>query len=239
MLFCSILAWLSQGCMEDMSDCVSRSGAITTRTVELPPFHSITARDGIHVKLQTAEDQQLSVIAGENVQPQISLKVIDGTLIIEDHNRCDWSRQYRERIVRILLPRLSRIEQEGFGSITSEDTLEVEALLIQARRGIGEIDLKVKAQTLNVVSSRYGTISLAGETKRLKVQYLSNNAIFKGSQLQAQEIDVFQKSNNDFHLYPVKLLQGKLLRRGNIYLYHPPERTAVEISGKGRIIPLY
>lgn len=234
-----LLLSISQACVEDIQNCVSRTGPVAEREYDLENFSSIEANDGIHIRLHPSKEQKVVVRAGKNVIPQISLRVEDGMLMIEDHNRCDWSRSFQERTVHIYHSNISLIIQKGFGTITAEDTLEFQDLRIEARRGIGNIDLTLDAKKITVVSSRYGTISLTGQVDQLHVQYLSNNAIFEGSHLKAREVRVFQKSNNDFHLYPLQLLHGKLLRRGNIYLHHAPQNTDVEISGSGRIIPVY
>jgi hypothetical protein len=229
----------TQACVEDIENCISRSGPIKEQTYHLDTFSSIEANDGLHIKLHPSSEQWVVVEAGKNVISQIGLVVEEGILRIEDYNRCDWSRSYQERTVHIYHPNISKIIQNGFGTISSDDTLQFQNLQIEARRGIGDIDLKIHADKLTVISSRYGTISLAGEVDLLHVQYLSNNAIFDGRQLKAHEIRVFQKSNNDFHLYPLQVLRGKLLRRGDIYLHHEPAQMDVEVSGTGRIIPFY
>ncbi len=228
-----------QSCIEEIDECLARTGKMTEQAYALAPFNKIEANDGICVRLFPSAEQRAIVRAGKNVITQISLIVNDGKLTIQDNNRCDWTRQYQEREVLLYVPHLSLIRQNGYGRISTDDTLQVDELRIEARRGTGTINLKLKADNITVVSSRYGTISLEGKTDRLHVQYLSNNAIFEGRRMRAREVRVFQKSNNDFHLYPEKLLYGKLLRRGNIYLYHPTELSDVEITGSGKIIPAY
>lgn len=238
-LLLAILPLGFQSCIEEIDECLSRTGKKTEQVYALDPFSQIEVNDGIRVRLFSSTEQRAVVRAGKNVITQISLHVSEGKLTIHDNNRCDWTRHHEEREVLLYVPQLSLIRQNGYGRISTDDTLQVDKLQIEARQGSGAIDLKLKAYEITVVSSRYGTISLEGKADRLHVQYLSNNAIFEGRHMKAKEVKVFQKSNNHFHLYPEGLLNGKLLRRGNIYLYHPPQLTDVEITGSGKIIPVY
>jgi hypothetical protein len=226
-------------CTEDITDCSRRNGPFAEEILELPPISSLEAWDGLNIILHQANEQQVIVKGGKNVLSNIQLEVKEGMLIVRDENRCDWSRSYEERQVHLYLPKVDSIFQNGYGLISSADTLNLDKLQIEARIGSGEIDLLVSANKVNVISSRYGTIALGGKVNKLLVQYLSNNAIFDGRNLIAENIEIFHKSNNAFHLQPHNTLSGKLLWRGNVYLYHPPAQMELTISGEGRVIPQY
>ncbi len=223
-------------CTEQFSECLHGNGSHTEVEISLEPINGIEVSDGLDVFIHYAIHQKILVKAGTKILPQIELSVIDSILYIQDNNQCNWSKAYESREVHIFIPKLNRVIQNGYGLISCEDTIPSEDLFIQARIGSGDIDLVFKSNYVEVNSSKYGTIRLKGETTKLKVNYLNNNAIFDARDLKADAIEIHQSSNNDFHLFPIHSLTGKLLKRGNVFLYHKPEQIEVEDSGHGEII---
>ncbi len=230
---------LTQGCLEDIENCAKRNGEITEISYDLDPIRGIEAWDGIDVVLYNSSEQQVLVRAGENIISRIGLQVEEGILTIKDNNQCDWSRRYQAREVHIFLPQVDFIFQNGFGKISSNDTIYASNLRIEARGGTGSIDLLVDAGQLGVYSWRYGTIKIGGKAELLKVQFHNNNAIFDSKDLIAEEISMVHKSNNAFHLRPKNLLKGTIRAKGNVYLYQKPGEIDVDITGSGKIIPRY
>ena len=236
-LFLSL--FIFQACLEDLEKCGRRGGNVIERNIELSSIHSIEAWDGLNVFLHQSDEQQILVRAGENLIPQINLKVEEGVLILKDNNKCDWSRQYQDREVHIYLPEYKSIYQMGFGKIVSRDTLITDQLRIEARLGIGNIELILDTRKLDVFSWRYGTIKVGGSTEHLNVQFHNNNAIFDAKNLLVDHITLIHKSNNSFHLSPSLSLEGTLRAKGNIYLHRKPKKLEVSITGSGQIISMY
>ncbi|WPP51420.1 head GIN domain-containing protein [Catalinimonas niigatensis] len=224
--------------MEDFADCTRKNGVMSETEYSFDPLHGIEVWDGLDVILHPSQEQKVVVKAGKNILPKIQLEEKEGMLTIRDQNTCNWNKSYESREVHLFLPKINMIIQNGYGHISSRDTIFSDSLLIEARVGSGSIDLMVNATQIEVVSSRYGTIILSGTVNTLDVKYLSNNAIFDGRSLKAEHTEIFHKSNNDFHLFPVHSLKGKLLMRGNAYLYKIPEEIDVEDTGQGEIIYL-
>lgn len=231
-----LLSLLCSACIEDLSDCTRKSGTMTEARYSFETIDGIEAWDGLDVILHHAQEQSVVVRAGKNILPDIRLIEKGGMLIIRDENQCNWSKTYEAREVHLYLPKIHKIIQNGYGLISSKDTVFSDNLLIEARIGSGDVDLTVNAEKIEVVSSRYGTIKLNGVVNTLSVSYLSNNAIFDGRSLKAEHIKIFHKSNNDFHLFPIQSLKGKLLMRGNVYLYKSPQEIDVEDTGHGEIL---
>lgn len=233
-----LLSLLCSACIEDIADCTRKNGTMSEAEYSFDPLHGIEVWDGLDVILHPSQEQKVIVKAGKNILPKIQLEEKEGILTIRDQNTCNWSRSYESREVHLYLPQINMIIQNGYGHISSRDTVLSDHLFIEARIGSGSINLTVNATQIEVISSRYGTITLAGSANALNVKYLSNNAIFEGSSLKADHIEIFHKSNNDFHLNPIHSLKGKMLMRGNTYLYNIPEKIDVENTGMGELIPM-
>lgn len=234
-----LLLLLYQGCIEDLEKCSRRNGKMVELSYELPSIRGIEANDGINIFLYSSDEQKVIARAGEHVISQLELEVKEGILILQDNNKCNWSRQYQDREVHLYLPELVSINQNGYGSILSSDTIVSDQIRIAAQGGSGNIDLMIKTKHLDVYSWRYGTIKIAGATETLNVQFHNNNAIFDARNLATGQASIIHKSNNSFHLRAKKTLIGNLRAKGDLFLYTKPDVLDVNISGSGKIIPVY
>lgn len=237
--FLMLMLLSHQACLDDLGSCVQRSGEEVTRAYDLPPFTGLEARDGLDIVLYQANEQSVLLSGPENVVSNIRLTVEDNLLIVQDENKCGWSRHDPGTELQVYHPGLEALYQNGYGEIYSKQTLQLGDLYLEARRGSGNISLSLRGGHIRVNSWRYGTITLRGEADRLSIQYQNNNAIFDARNLRVGDINMVHKSNNAFHLRPKGKLSGYLRARGNAYLYAQPSEIDVAVSGRGQIVPVY
>lgn len=233
-----IIFFCYSGCRDGLSDCFRSNGKEAIRELAVAPFSEIHAYDGLQINITQGDGYLVTIKAGSNTISDIRVSNVNGILSIKDDISCEWSRKYEEKEVTIQCPDLRTIHQNGYGHIQSAAPLMVDSLLIIAKTGNGDISLKAETDYLKVRSARNGRITLEGQTKYLNVEYLSNNATFEGRNFLADQVKIFHKSNNSFHLYPISSLRGKLLKSGSVFLYHQPDIVSVEVTGKGEIIDL-
>lgn len=225
-------------CQDSVSDCFKRNGDLTEIKYEVAPFHQVHAFDGLNVFITQGNEYLVTVRAGEHIISDIKVKNENGILTLADKISCDWARKYEPKEVFVQCPKLNVIYQNGYGNIYSTETLTYDTLHIRARYGPGNVTLDLDSKHIVVVSHRNGTVTLAGETDFLHVGLLHQTPIFDGKALKAQHVEVVHNCNNSIHLYPLHTLQGKLLKKGNVYLYHLPDHVDVKITGKGGIIDM-
>lgn len=225
------------GCNEeDAFDCFKSNGSIKEKIVSTDSFHTLKAHDGIDIKISKGENYRLKIRAGKNVLPSISYEVKDGELTIKDNNFCNWVREYGKKEVHLFAPEFKTIIQNGYGTIYSGDTLDFKHLSIDGEDGPGNINLIVNTNSIYASTSRYGTITLSGKTNAVNIRYFSNNAIFDGRDLVAQKVKVFHKSNNTFHVNPVRVLEGRIILKGDIVAYNKPATIDLIYEGSGKLI---
>ena len=238
-ILCNIILicfFLFSGCQENLGDCFKRTGSRINRAYDTDAFHTLYIQDGLDVVLAQGNEYKVTVEAGSHIISEIKVRVTEDTLRLNDEISCDWARKYESKKVTVQSPDLRTIYQNGYGHLTAENTLTYDTLFILPRYGQGDVTLELDSKYLWVESHRNGTVTLSGKTDFLRVDFLDNNAIFDGRALQAKRIHMIQKCNNSLHLYPVLRLEGRLLEKGNVYLYHTPEEMEVEITGQGVII---
>lgn len=233
-----IIFFCYSGCRDGLSDCFRSNGKEAISALEVAPFSEIHAYDGLQINITQGDDYLVTIKAGSNTISDIRVSSTNGILSIKDDISCEWSRKYEVKEVTIQCPDLRTIHQNGYGHIQSAAPLVLDSLLILAKIGNGDISLETETNYLKVRSARNGCITLKGQTKYLNVEYLSNNATFEGRNLLADQVKIFHKSNNSFHLFPISFLRGKLLKSGSAFLYHQPDIVNVEVTGKGKIIDL-
>ncbi len=234
LLFVSLC--ICNSCQEGLSDCFKRTGVKTVREYSVPPFRTLYVNDGLQVTIVQKAPHQVTLVAGTHLISSIRVEVQDNVLMLSDDIGCDWARKYETKEVIVQSPDLRAIYQNGYGDITSLQTLTYDTLSIQPRYGQGNVHLDVQAKYVEVISHRNGTVTLTGQTDYLNVKFLDNNAIFNGKELEALNVDMAHHCNNSFHLHPVFSLRGRIAKKGDVYLYHWPEHQDVEITGKGRLI---
>ncbi len=234
-LLCCLFITYS-GCREGLSDCFTRTGKQTAEETEVAPFRTLYVNDGLHIKLVQGSRYRVTVRAGSHIIGEIRATSEEGELMLTDEIGCDWSRRYEPKEVTVECPDLRTVYQNGYGSITADETLTYDSLSILPRYGQGSVTLDVQAKYVEVTAHRNSTVTLTGETDYLLVNLMFEMPVFDGRDLQAQKVDIAQVANNHMYLYPIHSLRGRIMKKGNVYLYHQPELIQVDVQGKGRII---
>ncbi len=236
LLFLVCLFITYSGCREGLSDCFTRTGEQTTEETAVAPFRTLYVNDGLQVKLVQSSRYMVTVRAGSHIIGEIRAKSEDGMLTLTDEIDCDWSRRYESKEVTVSCPALRTVYQNGYGNITADETLAYDSLSILPRYGQGSVTLDLQAKYVEVTAHRNSTITLTGKTDYLLVNLMFETPVFDGRDLQAQQVDIAQNSNNHMYLYPIHSLRGRIMKKGNVYLYHQPELIQVDVRGKGKII---
>ena len=137
-----------------MCDCIKRTGEIITETRSVKAFDRLQVEEDVNVFITDAASQEVTVEGGKNIVPLIETVVDDGTLIIRNHNKCNWARAYNKPLnVYIKTPGLSYIRSNGTGDIKSLNTINKDSLDITIDNS-GSIELSVNCTS--VVSHIFG-----------------------------------------------------------------------------------
>ncbi len=225
-------------CGEDAAfECFKTAGAEATREVDLDSFDQLVLHDGVNLVISQGPVQKVVVKGGRNLLSKVVVAVTDGTLEIFDENRCNWVRELDQLEVRVTVPDLSAIRQQGYGRISSVGKLQLDALLVEVRDGPGDIVLDLAATELvEVATNGLSNITLRGSTPTLRIFTYSSQGKVLARGLAADVVEVYHDGLNTLEVFPVAALLGDLLSSGNVVYFCEPGQVQVRETGTGRLL---
>lgn len=217
-----------------MCDCIKRTGEIIDEKREVASFYKIKAEDNVNVFITQDTIQEVVVRAGKNIVPLIETAIEDGTLIIRNHNRCNWSRSYKKEIsVYIKVRSIKWIINEGTASITSLNAIVQDTLDIQTTNS-GDLDLKVN--TSRLVSHIFGSgdIRLSGLTYEHSCNVGGTSYMYaKGLETGYTYIDTHTIGPSE--IWCNGMLICVIERKGDVHCYGHPTTVNKTIKSTGQL----
>jgi hypothetical protein len=235
---------LLQSCIKvSIDDCLQSSGNTVTREVELEMFTKILVHEGIALTIAQADTQKVEVTTGSNLVDDVSFKVVDSQLIIEDPNNCDWTRNYAAVKVKIYTPNLTEIRSSTQYDINSEGQLAFPTLQLLSEdyydnslNNSGDFKLNLTCNSLRTVTNGFSNFIVSGQVQMLNIFVASGSSRFEGGNLIANEIVLYHRGSNDLILYPIDKISGNLYSTGNVILKNKPPIIDVTGHYKGKLI---
>ncbi len=228
---------------ENSPDCFQTTGDLVTKEIIVPSFDKITVFERVQLIVKKGPLQTVIVESGKNLIPEISAKVENGRLTIEDKNSCNILRDYNNTKVFITSPNLVEIRNSSTQDIISDGVLEYPNLSLQSEdfndptvtHNSANFKIQFKGESLNVTVNNISHCFISGEVNNLNVFFAAGNARFEGAGLIAQNIDVFQRSSNDLILHPVQSIKGEIRGTGDIILVNRPSEIDVQSYYTGEL----
>ncbi|MES2590399.1 MAG: head GIN domain-containing protein [Bacteroidota bacterium] len=149
---------------ENRCDCIKRTGTIIFETREINGFDKIYLEDNLKVYITQGSSFSVKVEGGENIVPLIETIVTEGTLVIRNNNRCNWTRSYDKPLaVHITMPVIKYLTSDGTNDIIGLNTITTPELDVQTKSS-GNIELWL--DNSKVLSHMHGSgdITLHGKT---------------------------------------------------------------------------
>jgi hypothetical protein len=170
LVFVSLIYFTACKKAEDRA-CWKGSGAIVTKTISLPSFHTMELHQRLQIELVQDSSEFLEVRAGEHLQNFIEWSVVDGKLEIWNKNKCAYLR-YKTGDVKLIIhfKSLSKLIYWGSELLSAKDTIQADYLDVLMNDGAGDLDLTVHANAVNVVNPHgFSNISVHGLCKFLRL----------------------------------------------------------------------
>ena len=149
---------------------VRGNGNITTKEHRVGQFHSVEVGGAIHVNVrQDSVMQPVKVETDENLQALVEIYESNGVLHImpEDHINLDPTRSVT---VYVAAPQFRGLAASGASRIRGENKLISNETFDLGASGASELELDLKAPRVNAETSGASNITLAGETKELRLE---------------------------------------------------------------------
>lgn len=225
---------------ENALDCFKSNGATVTEKRNMPPFNVIKLYNKIDIYINQGPDYTIEVRTGKNIIKNIKTTVSDGVLTIDNSNKCNFVRGYKEKIsINITLPYLTRSENRGVGTIRFSNTFTQDTLQVMAENS-GDTYVYGTFNEIRTSSHNNGDIYLNGTCKRLFGYVFGTNVLNADSLKITNYVFVESISIGDCFINAPNggILEYNIWRSGNIYYTGNPAQITnySDGTGKGRLI---
>lgn len=220
---------------ENRWDCAKRTGKIFTDVRVLPPFTKIIVEDNVNVFITQGNSQDVKVEAGNNLITLIETEVENNTLLIQNNNKCNWARSYKNGTinVHITMPTLKHIAHFGSGLIKSNDTISGDTLTILTKES-GDVELTINTYMLNTQVHSTSDVTIRGTTS-LHGNFHIGAGFLYCKELRSDCAWSTSKASGDEY-FNVKNCMGVTIDWvGNIY-YSGNPTVEVKGTGEGKLI---
>lgn len=227
---------------ENTGDCLQTSGPPVQQEVQVMPFTRILVNEGIEMIISEGAVHEVRIETGKNLLNEIQVQVIDGELILSNHNGCNLFRDYAPAKIYVTAPDISEIRSSTQFSIRSEGVLTYPQLLISSEdyygdyANTGDVYLTLNNTSLKVVFNNLSNCFVSGQTESLEIVYAAGNSRFEGEDLLAKQVYIFHRSSNDIIVHPTESLEGDIYSTGNVIAVNEPPVVNVTEHYKGKLI---
>jgi hypothetical protein len=237
LFLCLIIITLSLSCKkENRWDCIKSTGTITEVQRQLSDFSEIEVEDRIKVVLIQDTINQCRIKAGENLLPKIRTEVVNGKLMINNRNRCNFMRSYKPQIeVYVHFKNLYNINFYGAADLVSVNTIKVDTLYINSQECIGDIDLTVDVHKIKVsLHTGLSDITIKGNAKEVYAYSRGTARLFLQN-LESDFVWVNNFSVSDISVKPMNRLEAANFYKGNVFYFHEPVEKDIQNTGEGKV----
>jgi hypothetical protein len=227
-------SWGEWNVGDRFSGAVSGSGKIETETRKLEDFDAISIRYPGEIIVRQGGQASVSIEAEDNLLPQLTTEIRNGTLVIENSEESYSKRVTPTENVKITIT-VTDLKEINF---SAAGTLQVDGLKTDAFElklsGAGDTTLKdLEVKMLTATLSGAGKITVAGKADDVTVS-ISGLGDFNGAKLQSQTAEVQISGAGTATLQVEDELTAKISGAGTVNYYGSP--TVHEtISGAGAV----
>ena len=235
-LFLFSVIFLFSSCKkENLFDCLKSTGDISTETRSIASFSEVKVYDNVNVIFVQDTLTFIELRAGENLIPLVVTELRDGKLFIENHNTCNWVRDFSIPVeVYIHLPSLKIIHSFGSGNITSQNTIVTDVIELN-NHNTGDIDMTIAATEIYCRQHAcFGDNKINGSAQYIYI-YNTGYGFCDCAALNANRATAISISTGLTYVNTCDELSAEIKSSGDIYYKGSPVIQST-ITGSGRLI---
>jgi hypothetical protein len=210
------------------------SGKVVTATREVQDFLAISVSYPTEVLIQQGKSESVKIEAEDNLIPQLSTEMENGTLVIRN-KEFDWSKRVNPtKPVRITITvkDLHNIDFSSAGTIRVEK-LATDELSVHIS-GTGKVSMdQLNTRKLDCRLSGAGSINATGIANELKLA-ISGVGSFDGTNLSSETADARISGAGSATVHPKNDLSAEISGTGSIRYFGNPN-VSQHISGLGSV----
>lgn len=228
---------------ESANSCFKTIGTMIQKEIVISDFDKVLVNRDIELIIKEGTEYKLIIETGANLINDVEAAVLDGKLILTNHNSCNYVRDYGVTKVYITAPNITEIRSSTQYDVHSDGVLTYPSLTVLAEDynmpgsfTSGNFRLQIDNENFSVVFNNLSNCFVSGKTNNLNVTFASGTSRFEGANLIAEKVVFWNRSSNDMNVNPQQSIVGTILGSGNIIsVTHPP---IVDVSQlyKGRLI---
>jgi hypothetical protein len=218
----------------DLGGGIEGSGVFVSEKREVSDFTAVDVRYPAEVTIKQGEVDSVTVETDDNLLPQLSTQVVDGTLII-DNKIHSWSQRVHPSDaikITISVKDLSAVEFPSAGEVTIEG-IQSENMDLSVS-GAGSLKLiEVNLGVFEVNLSGAGSIDAQGSADSLNLD-ISGAGSFSGDEFKSNTASVNISGVGSAGLWVAEDLTANISGVGSVNYYGSPN-VHQQISGLGRV----
>lgn len=202
-----------------------------TQTRKVDGYNAIKVSTGIDLYLTMGTEEEVKIIADDEIIDDIKTEVKDGTLHIymKQNNWFNWGGN-KTRKAYVTINELIKLQASSGSDVKTENTLKGESLEVKASSG-SDVTLDVYYKNLSVDTSSGSDAKLSGKTKTFTAEASSGSDI-KAHNLEAKICKLKASSGSDITVTVTDELYAKASSGADIrYSGNPGTRDTDESSG--------
>ena len=222
---------ITTGC-QDGEFCVRGKGDVTSEVMVLDKFSNLTLDIPANLYITydpNKEETEVKLSSMKNLHEAIDISVINDELLIRS-DKCINSRKAID--IYVTSSKFNKISMNGSGDIIAQNTIESNDLVVYLN-GSGDINLKVKAKTVDGTVNGSGDMILSGTTDNVKLKLIGSGDI-KAFELPAENGDVYLDGSGNIEVAASKLLKVVMRGSGDV-LYKGSPMLDLDQSGSGEL----
>lgn len=226
----SLIAFLSFTFSACNFNCVEGNGKVISETIELPSFSELELNSNIQVHLSQGSEQRIIVKGQENLVRLLN-KDVDGDTWQVDFTKCvNFTEEFQ---VFVTIPELNRIELNGSGSITTDNTIKGEVFEVMLD-GSGDMALQLRVKELSTELNGSGDLSLMGSTKTHNIE-LDGSGDISAENLKSDNVGIKLDGSGDIRVNASYELDIRVNGSGDVYYKGNVKSINSEINGSGNL----
>jgi len=240
---CLFFVFLLSSCKKDNAlDCFKSNGKDVSEIRNTSSFNTIKIESKIDANILKGTVFNVEVIAGKHIIKNVSTKVVNGALVVDNQNTCNFVRGYKRSIVvNITVPYTKYVVNNGVGTIRFAEDFAQDTLLIRAESS-GDVYINGNFNQIRTSSHGNGDIYINGSTNSIFV-YANGTNFLHAQNLRIKDyafVETYSIGDCFLNAGEVKKLEINIHKDGDIYYSGQPQEL-IDYSNyqrKGRAIQL-
>ena len=227
---------------EDAWGCIQTAGAPVVQVLNVEAFERILVNRDIKLVVKQGHDYKVEIQTGENLLSDIEVVVVDNELQLSDRNSCNYVRDFGLTKMIVTTPALKVIRSSTQYLTSSEGVLNFESLALVSENfnsdylSSGDFKLTIDTQSLSVIANNLSSFNISGTVETLTIGFYAGLCEFKGADLIAQHVKIFQRSSHDITVNPQQSLTVDIRSVGDVISVQRPPIVELEQYYTGQLL---